>query len=197
MPRPLHTAAALVWLTLTACAGTSIPEEPALSLRHIPACSGYGCADLDIVSLDDAEWQRVRAHLLPAARNAAAERAQIARAVGEFERIIGPKTGTDRDRAETHPRLFDLGQMDCIDESTNTTNYLRLLAAQGLLRWHTVGPAATRGYLIFGWPHSTAVIREKTSETEYAVDSWFFDNGVDAVIVPLPLWYDGWKPPKN
>ena len=41
--------------------------------------------------------------------------------------------------------------MDCIDESTNTTVYLRPLAANDLLRWHEVGPDATRGYFLFGW----------------------------------------------
>jgi hypothetical protein len=197
MPRPSRTAAALVSLTFTACTATSVAGEPVLSLQHIPVCSGYSCTDLDIVSLNDAEWQRIRAHFLPPARDAATERSQIVRAIGEFERIIGPKTGTDLDRAETHPRLFDRGQMDCIDESTNTTNYLRLLAIQGVLRWHAVGEASMRGYFFFGWPHLAATIREQASGSEYAVDSWFFENGADAVVLPLEQWRDGWSPPKK
>ncbi len=195
MPRPLPTAATLVSLWLTACAGAPAPEPPAPSPRHLPVCWGHGCANRETVSLNDAEWQRVRAYFGPSARDAETERARIARAVGELERIIGPKTGTDVDRGGTFPGLFRRGQMDCIDESTNTTNYLRLFAAQGLLRWHAVGEDATRGYFLFGWPHTTATIRENDSGAEYAVDSWFFDNGVDAVVVPLRQWRDGWSPP--
>ena len=46
-------------------------------------------------------------------------------------------------------------QMDCIDESTNSTTYLRILAGAGLLRWHRVEARVTRGFFIFGWPHTT------------------------------------------
>jgi hypothetical protein len=62
------------------------------------------------------------------------------------------------------------------------------------MRFHTVEDRATRGYFIFGYPHTTAVIKEKESGKQYAVDSWFFDNGKPPVIVPLETWKDGWKP---
>lgn len=190
----------IVWLLvslLAACAAAppSATGSPVPSLRRLPVCWGYGCANLDVIALSDAEWRRVRAHLDPAAGEAAAEREQIARAIGELERIIGPKTGTDVDKGGTFPGLFQAGQMDCIDESTNTTTYLRLLAAKGLLRWHDVGQDVTRGYFLFGWPHTTATLREKVTGEEYAVDSWFFDNGVEPVVIPLKQWRDGWKPP--
>ncbi len=196
MPHSFPRAITPLALLLAACATATPPvtEAPAPSQRHLPICWGYGCANLDTVSLNDAEWQRVRAHFQPAARDAATERAQIARAIGELERIIGPKTGTDVDRGGTFPGMFRAGQMDCIDESTNTTTYLRLFAAKGLLRWHIVGPDATRGYFLFGWPHSTATVRVKATDEKYAVDSWFFDNGVEPVIVPLQQWRDGWNP---
>jgi hypothetical protein len=182
---------------LAGCATTPAPplEQPAPSPDSLPVCWGHGCANLETVSLTDAEWQRVRVHFQTPARDAVAERMQIARAVGELERIIGPKTGTARDKGGTFPGLFEVGQMDCIDESTNTGTYLRLFAARGLLRWHAAGEDATRGYFIFGWPHTTATIREKNSGADFAVDSWFFDNGVDAVVVPLGQWRDGWTPP--
>lgn len=197
MFRLLRPATAVFALLLAACAAAPSPiaEAPAPSRDRLPVCWGYGCANLDVVALDDAEWRRVRAHFQPAAADAAAERVQIARALGELERIVGPKTGTAHDKGGTFPGLFESGQMDCIDESTNTTTYLRLLAGQGLLRRHAVGEDVTRGYFIFGWPHSAATIREKANGMEHAVDSWFFDNGVDAVVVPLKQWRDGWSPP--
>ncbi len=63
--------------------------------------------------------------------------------------------------------------MNCIDESTNTTTYLRLFVQGGLMRWHTVEDRATRGWFLFGLPHTTAVMRERASKLRYAVDSWF------------------------
>jgi len=64
-----------------------------------------------------------------------------------------------------------------------------------LLRWHTVEPVAHRGFLFFGgWPHYTALIREKQTGREWVVDSWFRDNGEYPDILDLETWKDGWKP---
>ncbi|MBI3575587.1 MAG: hypothetical protein HY083_08050 [Gammaproteobacteria bacterium] len=200
-------------ILLHACAGVpaQTAADPIPTPQHIPVCSGYGCRIIDSVSLSDVEWRSVRAVFVPRAESPADERRQIARAIAQLEKIIGPKTETEHDKGGTFPGLFEDGQMDCIDESTNTTVYLRLLAANDLLRWHEVWPDATRGYFLFGWPHTTATVREKPSgddsmdgggraapgavAEEYAVDSWFFDNGVEPVIIPLKLWRDGWNPP--
>ncbi len=187
--------AAVVLLHGCAGAPAQIIADPIPTPQRIPVCSGYGCRITDTVSLSDVEWHNVRAMFVPRAENPTDERRQIARAIAQLEKIIGPKTETAHDKGGTFPGLFEAGQMDCIDESTNTTVYLRLLATNDLLRWHEVGPDATRGYFLFGWPHTTATVREKSSDTEYAVDSWFFDNGVEPVIIPLKLWRDGWNPP--
>jgi hypothetical protein len=87
--------------------------------------------------------------------------------------------------------------MDCIDESINTTTYLRMLEREQLLRWHTVEDRATRGWFIRGWPHTTAVIRDRKTGELYAVDSWFEDNGEPPHIVPLDKWKGGWDPEKD
>ncbi|MBI3570493.1 MAG: hypothetical protein HY082_05255 [Gammaproteobacteria bacterium] len=186
-----------VAILLHGCAGAPIQAvtEPVPTPQHIPVCSGYGCRIIDIVSLSDVEWRAVRALFNPRAPSAADERQKIARAIALIERFVGPKTDTAHDKGGTFPGLFEDGQMDCIDESTNTTFYLRLLVADGLIRWHNVGPDATRGYFLFGWPHTTATVREKSSGDEYVVDSWFFDNGAEPVIIPLKQWRDGWNPP--
>lgn len=140
------------------------------------------------------DWQAVLAAYGSPAASAAAERVQIARAVAELERRVGALTGTSRDHGGTFGYGGGEGEMDCIDEATNTTTYLRLLAGAGLLRWHTVAPRANRGGLIgFRWPHNTAALEEIGGEI-WAVDSWFFDNGVAPVIVPLDQWLEGWSP---
>ncbi|MGD8742597.1 MAG: hypothetical protein PVH46_04175 [Granulosicoccaceae bacterium] len=111
-----------------------------------------------------------------------------------MEQIIGEKTGTDIDRAGTFEHLGEEGQLDCIDESTNTTFYLMMLVNDGLIRWHSVEDRSSRGFFLRGWPHTTAVIRDRHSDTQYAVDSWFLDNGKPPYIIPLEKWEDGWEP---
>jgi hypothetical protein len=84
--------------------------------------------------------------------------------------------------------------MDCIDESTNTTTYLRMLTNSGLLKHHTVMDRATRFGLFAGAPHTTAVISENGSDRDFAVDSWFLDNGQAPAIVRMQEWKSGWEP---
>ena len=43
-------------------------------------------------------------------------------------------------------------------------------------------------------PHTTAVIEDIGTGTRYAVDSWFFDNGIPPAIVELSAWKKGWGP---
>ncbi len=129
------------------------------------------------------------------AQSARQERQQIALAIAEFETIIGAKTNTNQDKARLFEHMGSPGQLDCIDESTNTTVYLMILKKHGLLHWHEPMDHVTRGFFIFGWPHSSAVMREiRHPEREYAVDSWFEDNGKPPHIIPLKLWRDGWEP---
>jgi hypothetical protein len=159
-------------------------------------CHRHTCAEVDQVGLDASDWLTVRGLFAPPAADAAAERRQIALAVAQLERLIAPQIGAERDRGGNLSGFGEPGsQLDCIDESTNTTTYLTLLQQDGLLRWHSVAPRATRNYVIFGWPHTTAVIREHDNDARWAVDSWFHDNGAVPEVVPLAQWRDGWSPP--
>ncbi len=158
-------------------------------------CHGQGCKEVEQLSLNDQEWQKISAHFQPPAQSALQERQQIALAIAEFEKIVGAKTGTDRDKARLFEHMGSPGQLDCIDESTNTTVYLMILKKHDLLRWHEPMDHVTRGFFIFGWPHSSAAMREtRHPEREYAVDSWFEDNGKPPHIIPLEQWRDGWEP---
>lgn len=61
------------------------------------------------------------------------------------------------------------GQLDCIDEAANSTAYLRMMAADGLIRFHQVGLPANR-FVVAAWgPSNTATITEITSGSSYAV----------------------------
>jgi hypothetical protein len=145
------------------------------------------------VKLSAEQWQQVRMVFAKPAGTAAEERAQIAAAIALFENIVGPMTGTAGDKGGNWQGLGLYGQMDCIDESTNTTIYLRLLQKYGLIRWHSAADRATR-WSLFTWPHTTAVIMERDGDARWAVDSWFLDNGEPPFILPLDTWRRGWRP---
>ncbi len=158
-------------------------------------CFDNSCRSINQLALSDQQWRAISNLFQPPARTAAEERAMIGQAVARLEQIIGPITGTsnDRGRNERTGDPFDRS-MDCIDESTNTTTYLYMMQQQGLLKWHRLRDPATRGFFIFGWPHTTAVIEAQPDSTLWAVDSWFHDNGLPPEIIPLEQWRAGWNP---
>ena len=165
--------------------------------QRFSVCHGFSCAQVTQVGLNEAQWLVINSVFEQAAATPAEERAQIAQAIAKFETVAGVLAGTSGDLGENAVNGLDLsGQMDCIDESTNTTTYLRILEKAGLLRWHRVEDRVTRGWFLFGWPHTTAVVSDRKDGRRWAVDSWFFANGQPPAIVPLDLWQGGWRPGK-
>ncbi len=164
-------------------------------------CHGNGCTSLSHVSLSAEEWRQVREIFFPLAKTAAEERERLRRAIALIERQVGAAIGTWQDKGGTFNG--GEGQMDCIDESTNTTPYLAMLQGYGLMRHHHVEAPATRGWFFAGWPHTTAVIAEGGHSAVvgeeprlWAVDSWFLDNSEPPFILPLEVWQAGWEPIK-
>ena len=166
------------------------------SLHGFDVCTGGGCAEVKHVSLSDDDWQSI-ASIFTNVRmvsNAEQERDQIALAIGAFESIVGSKTSTETDLAGTFGNSDYPGQLDCNDEAINTTTYMRLMRQNGLLKFHEIEDMRTRNFFFTGWPHSTAVIHETATGQRYAVDSWFYDNGFPATIVPFTVWKSGYIP---
>jgi hypothetical protein len=164
------------------------------SLQAFEICQGGGCTRSDQLQLTPPEWDNVVQIFTPQAENAEQERQQIAQAIGMLEDITGTKIGTTADRAGTFGNSEYQHQQDCNDEAINSTTYMRLMQQAGLIRLHTILDTRTRKFFFTGWPHSTAVIRENDSQAEFAVDSWFYDNGHAATIVPMALWKEGYIP---
>ncbi|MGQ2966712.1 hypothetical protein [Methylophilus sp.] len=164
------------------------------SLQAFEICQGGGCTRSDQLQLTPPEWDNVVQIFTPQAENAEQERQQIAQAIGMLEDIIGTKIGTTADRAGTFDNSDYQHQQDCNDEAINSTTYKRQMQQAGLIRLHTITDTRTRKFFFTGWPHSAAVIRENDSQAEFAVDSWFYDNGHAATIVPMALWKDGYIP---
>ena len=167
-----------------------------LSRSAVPVCFHHGCAQVKRVSLSDEHWRRLSSYFTPPASSPADEREQIRKAIAEMERIAGALAGTSGDLAGDLGGFSTLEpQMDCVDESSNTTTYLTLFEQEKLLRWHKVEPVTRRGFFIVGgWPHFSALIRDAATGQQWVVDSWFRDNGVYPDIIELETWKDGWKP---
>lgn len=164
------------------------------TLGQFEVCQGGGCLETNQLSINDAEWGNVLLIFKVKASSAEEERGKVAKAMGEFERIVGAKNGTKSDLAGT---FFDgklTGQLDCNDEAINTTTYMRLLKSNGLMQFHEIEDIRTRNFFFTGWPHTTAVIRDIKTNERYAVDSWFYDNGKPATIVNFAKWKANYRP---
>ncbi len=186
----------LAWRPAVAQFAADFPVVASPTPDHFSVCYGHSCREIVALQLSPVEWQRVRNLLMPPAADAAEERQQISAAIALLEDIVGAHTGTSSDIGGTFPGTGKSGQMDCVDEATNTTTYLRVMASDGLLRWHTIEDHANRGFFIFGWPHRTAVIRDTRTGQRFAADSWFHGNGIAPEILPLKTWRSGWRPEK-
>lgn len=190
-------------LLLTSCSGQySSDYRPALNQKNINEpepqyfqhCHGYGCQYKTEIRLSEKDWKEI-SKVMKKAKDAPAERQNIKIAIALFEQKVGAIAGTSTD---VHGTFVELGrdQLDCSDESLNTTMYLVIMDKKGLLKFHTPGAPDGRVPIIHAglWPHRTATMIEKDSGRVYAVDSWFWDNGEPAEIVPLDKWKAGWKP---
>lgn len=214
--RAVHIAMLLsCYLGLAACASTPIAEQaiqpiykaddPQDAQRYnrfigyptpdnFSICLHNTCQDFAFVSLSEQQWQQVTAFFIDTASNAEQERQQIKKAIALLESLSGQQTLTHLDKAKNDFSGGVSGQLDCIDEATNTTIYLRLLANAGLLKWHQQASRMTRGILSGNAPHTTATLIETQSQQRFAVDSWFGSNGKPPYIVPFAEWESGWKP---
>jgi hypothetical protein len=148
--------------------------------------------------MDRDECTDIVAVFRPEPATAAEERARLARAIALLEMKVGAAVGTATDEAAAATFGGEPDQLDCIDETVNTTVYLRLLAEEGLMRRHAIGAAAQRGSLM-GFRYNdfitnTASIVETATGESFAVDAYFYPNGREPKILPLAEWRRNWRP---
>ena len=148
-------------------------------------CYDYGCKSSTEVRYSAKQWDEIRA-IFSMQMTAFEEKQAIRRAVAVMERFSGEQTGTYRDVGGNIAEEY-VGQHDCIDESTNTFQYLSALEELDLLKSHRVLPKQRR--IVWLGTHWTAAIVEIESGEEFAVDSWYRDNGEMPLIAPLADWY--------
>jgi hypothetical protein len=161
----------------------------------VEVCHAYGCQRRTRVVFTDPDLAEIKALMIRtrAADTPAEERRAIAYAIGWIERRVGGQIGTSSDRpGMDFAGSGDPTQQDCVDEATNTTSYLVVLANAGLVHHHRVAaPFAKENYLrgVSGWTHWTAVIEETRTRKRFAVDSWIHANGENPAIVAAETWY--------
>jgi hypothetical protein len=155
--------------------------------KTIQVCHGYGCKFRSRLMLTASDGARFRSIMSGGAGSPKAERAAISRAVRYYEERTFAATGF-RDRPKTQIGKPERGQMDCIDEATNTRALLLYLAERCLLKHHKVGRNVSRGFFVDKrYPHFTAVISDPAG-TEWVVDSWYRPMGGAPDIMPLEKW---------
>ena len=168
------------------------------SVERVSVCFNYGCLSQAEVEFSDGQLGELK-ELLAHAASPAEEREAIAEAVGRLLGWASQQSPIAADRGGNYADDAVYGRMDCIDHSRTTTRLLQLIERQGWLRFHRVlEPALRVRFLMF--QHYSAQIEEiGPSETEvmperFVVDSWFFDNGHPAAVMPLAAWMAGEGP---
>ena len=158
-------------------------EVPPVSLDAVPVSYGFGRRFQEPMAISPEEW-RVIESIMGVTPDAASERSRIPVAITEFELLAGAKIGTDQDLNMNEVQSGR--QLDCVDECTNTSTYLRLMIERGLIRHHTLQHPAYRGLLLAS--HNTAVLRDKETHVDWVVDSWFGVNGTPPRVQPVTDW---------
>lgn len=165
---------------------SSVKKETTVS--KLSVCHGFDCRNRTTLPLTSADAGRFASIMAGGKGSSKAERQAVASAVAYFETRAGQAIGV-RDTAKSSlAQSGRMGQMDCIDESTNTRTLLLYLQGRGLIRHHRVESNVSRGVFVDGrYPHSTAVLSEKAG-ARWAIDSWYEPMGGKPDIMPLDQW---------
>ena len=173
-------------LFILLCSSATAPAQ------EIDVCYNYDCFAQARVKFNRNDMVYINS-FFDAADDPAAERFSIRLAVGAMSQIAGRQTPIRNDKGGNDQEDDVDGRMDCIDHSRTTTEYLKFLAARGWLQFHRVLSPVHRAPLLLN-DHWSARIEEIDSGAQYAVDTWFLDNGEPAIIFTLDDWLKGAGP---
>jgi hypothetical protein len=171
-------------------------DRGAVYPRHdkLVICHGFGCAHRTAITLQRSDKDKLAEIMAKGAKSAKEERAQLAKAVMWFEKRAGPVVGSTNDIGGLDMANARVkGQMDCIDEATNTTSLMLAMEDMGLFKHHRVGRPVARGFLLDGrYPHATATLIETATNTAHAIDPWPYGNGENVDVMLLSKWFATW-----
>jgi hypothetical protein len=181
----------LLLLPLGACQGVSsnyTGEITEVDTARIIVCHGFDCYYKTKLPVSKADADRYAAIMARGAASPEAERSAVAAAVQHFEERSAAFLGHRDTPMSQFANARVKGEMDCIDEGTNSQSLLRYLEARGLLRHHKAGPTVSRGFVLDGqFPHVGAILQEKGG-AKWVVDSWPVPVGTAPTIMPLERW---------
>lgn len=155
-------------------------------------CSAYGCKTQQKFTFSDKFMNGLRAIFMEMRTNDGfSERLFLKKAIAAMERESMESTGLQNDRPSID--LFgnlDPGQLDCVDEATNTTSFLLILNDAGLLRYNRIlGPIWKGG--LTRWTHYAALIVDRKTKVQYAIDSGVTKQGGEPYIIEEGKFYVG------
>jgi hypothetical protein len=144
------------------------------SAKSMTVCYGFVCRRREILDFTPGDRNALTQIMTTGNTSAAAERAAAQKAVVWLDRRMGPIIGTNKRVAKADFRYFDdKHNYDCWDTTRNTTSLLLVLQEWHLFKYHVVGDPHYRGNtLVLQTPHNTAVLVERATKVEWAVDLW-------------------------
>ncbi|WP_235930217.1 hypothetical protein [Craterilacuibacter sinensis] len=183
--KPWRMLLLLIGSLLFACAGKTQAEA-------LTICYHYGCSK-SASFFPAADTRDEVAALFKQVASAPEERAAISLAVQRLYREAAQHAPIASDKGGNLADGTADGRMDCVDHSQNDTTFLHYLARQGLLQHHRVADTVWRAPWIIDLHYASRII-ETADDSNWVVDSWFFDFGHEPVIVPYQLWKKGYHP---
>jgi len=163
------------------CFSESCPHKLPIG-RTVHVCHGSGCewTERFVFNRNDMNYLRLIFSTTTSPKN---ERINIAKAVAWAERRVCKTAGTCQDKGGASWMTSKVkGQMECVDETTNTTSYL-LVMKHFLSHCKTITPLHRFGNT---FPHWAA--RIKCPDGVFVVDSYFKNNGRKPDIMSESRW---------
>lgn len=160
------------------------------SAQSMTVCYGFVCRRREILDFTPGDRSALTQIMAAGHASAAAERAAVQKAVIWFDRRMGPVIGTDKRVAKADFRYFDdKHNYDCWDTTRNTTSLLLVLQEWNLFKYHVVGDPHYRGNtLVLQTPHNTAVLIDRATRVEWAVDLWPKGYLQPPDVMPVTQW---------
>ena len=167
-------------------------DEP----HRLRVCYNWGCSEHGFLSLDQEDIQPLdRLFHNPdcGAGSAGLELQMIRVAIKYLETKAGEQLPIGNDLSGNHRDRHIEGRADCVDNATNTNNYLHFLRDQGYLKyWRSPQDRPIeKTCVLCPWvpQHFAAAISpEGRDEIRYVVDSWLLDNGALPFVGPIETW---------
>lgn len=163
---------------------TAMPRE-----RRLTFCSAYGCRTQKGMTISADTLLGLRALYENKVRDGVSERAFFAEAIAVLEKATSEAAGVKDDRVSIDfSGAGDPGQLDCVDEATNSTSFLLILGTYGMVRFHRIRKPLWKGGVL-RWTHYMAIVVDTKTGVDYAIDSGVTKTGGKPLIVEEATFY--------